>query len=160
MAAAAPVLSDAQLAQFDELGFVLLDTDGLVSPAWLDEAEATWDRLKDGVEHPNNTASAVERTTDEGYARAVSHPLFEGAAKQILRSDSVRLIEDGPHIREPAATMGRDAGDDDFDAAKSWAHGCHIDWQVTESGFLATPRRDLCAIWMWLNDVPAERGAM
>jgi hypothetical protein len=32
--------------------------------------------------------------------------------------------------------------------------------QVTESDFDATPRRDLLALWLWLNDVPAERGAI
>ena len=34
------------------------------------------------------------------------------------------------------------------------------DWQVSESNFTATPRRDLLAIWMWLNDVPESRAAM
>ena len=34
-----PVLSESQLAQFDETGFVLLDTHHLVTPSWLDEVE-------------------------------------------------------------------------------------------------------------------------
>ena len=30
---------------------------------------------------------------------------------------------------------------------RQWDNGCHIDWQVTESDFDATPRRDLLALW-------------
>ena len=47
-----------------------------------------------------------------------------------------------------------------FHVPWQWDNGCHIDWQVTETDFDATPRRDLLALWMWLNDVPAERAAM
>jgi len=36
----------------------------------------------------------------------------------------------------------------------------HIDWQITESDFEATPRRDLLALWLWISDVPVERAPM
>ena len=59
-----------------------------------------------------------------------------------------------------ACSAGLDAGISTHDAQAEWDSGCHIDWQITESDFLATPRRDLLNIWLWINDVPAHRAAM
>lgn len=32
--------------------------------------------------------------------------------------------------------------------------------QITRSDWEATPRRDMLAIWLWVNGVPPNRGAM
>ena len=56
-------------------------------------------------------AEAWERATstpgankedDQGYVVAMSHPLFEDIAKQMLRTDRVCTIENAFHSRPPA----------------------------------------------------------
>eukprot|EP01043_Picozoa_sp_COSAG02_P115804 COSAG02_NODE_52182_length_309_cov_0.980952_1_plen_86_part_01 len=36
----------------------------------------------------------------------------------------------------------------------------HIDHAVGLADLNSTPRRDICSIWVYLNDVPSERAAM
>ena len=155
-----PPLRAEQLAQFEEQGYVLVDID--CTPEWLDDAEAAWDRLSAAELAGTHSVAArkdKERlASDDGYLALISHPFFEEVAKQVLRSDRVHIIEDGPHVRPPR--QPGDAPAAEFDADRHWERGCHLDWQVSESNFTATPRRDLLAIWMWLNDVPESRAAM
>jgi hypothetical protein len=155
----APLTAD-QEAQFEELGYVLVDIE--CSAAWLDSAEETWDRLtmqELAGTHSVAARKSAEKDADEGYLALISHPYLEEVAKQMLRSPRVRIIEDGPHVRPPQQPgPAQDVGE--FDAARHWENGCHMDWQVSESNFTATPRLDLLAIWIWLNDVPQQRAAM
>ena len=153
MPAAGPLTLE-QVDQFEKLGYVLVDTP--FDDAWIDAAQAAWARL---TQASGNRSTSKE--DDQGYVEAISHPYFEEVAKQILRTDRVFTIENGAHSRPPADAAPQHAGTiEAFDLQAEWDGGCHIDWQVTESDFDAAPRRDLCALWLWLNDVPAERAAM
>lgn len=152
---ATPPLTAPQLQQYEESGFVMLDAP--LCGSELDSAEAAHDRCAvHGGGGGGGGAPAAPRTEDEGYVRALSHPFFERVAQQVLRSRRVHLVEDLPHYRAPA----EDTEDPGWDPHAAWAGGCHIDWQVTTTDFCATPRRDMCAIWLWLTDVEPERAAM
>ena len=149
-------LNAAEVEQFERLGYAMIDTP--FSEEWLDAAGAAWGRATD----PETQTVTVE---DRGYIESIAHPFFEDVAKQMLRSDSVYTIEHGFHARPPSDAAAQHAGTvkqalEEHDAQAEWDGGCHIDWQVTEADFDATPRRDLLALWLWLNDVPAERAAM
>ena len=152
-----PPLSDEHLQSFEELGFALVDTP--LTPAELDAAEAAFDRC---CAADSSTPGAREnRCEDEGYCAALAQPWFERVASQVLRSERVHLVENLPHHRPPAADAASGAAAKaDFDATSSWANGCHIDWQVSTEDFEATPRRDMCAIWLWLSDVTPDTAAM
>ena len=149
-------LSAAQLDAFEGQGFVCLE--GGLTPKELDEAEATWDRLTSagvvGLSNSSDTNKQAALARDPGFIKLMCHPYFESIAKQVLRSDAVRVIELGPHERKP--TPEADAPD----PKKMWADGAHIDFQITTADWNAAPRRDLLAMWLWVNDVPAERAAM
>lgn len=126
--------------------------------AWVAAAEHTWQRMARmpsmrEVEEGQRDPALKPRITaanDRGYIAAIAHPFFEEVAKQVLRTDRVCISESGIQKRPPAASSDQDI---------LW-EGCHIDWQITESDFEATPRRDQCCIWLWLDDVLAERAAM
>ena len=104
----------------------------------LDEAEAAWDRVK---------AGETDKCHDHGYLDTLTHPFFEDVAKQVLRAPAVQLLETNPHERAPGT------------GATKWGGG-HLDVQITRSGWDATPRREMLAIWLWCNGVPENRGAM
>jgi hypothetical protein len=138
---------------------------GGLTPEQLDQAEATWDRLvgagvvglsNSGPERPESLQRQEQLASDRGFVELMCHPFFEGVAKQVLKTDAVRVIELGPHERSPSGqpTPGPEK------AKELWSNGAHIDFQVTSADFNATPRRDLLGVWLWVNDVPAERGAM
>lgn len=98
----------------------------------------------------------ADRSDDPGYVALISHPFFEGVAQQLLRSSSVRLAEMSVNVRPPTGSPQADAAGQ----REAWASDCHIDLQITTTDWNATPRRDLLAIWFWLDAVPAERAAM
>jgi hypothetical protein len=104
----------------------------------LDEAEAAWDRVKSGE---------TDKSRDHAYLDTITHPFFEDVAKQVLRAPAVQLLETNPHDRPPGS------------GATSWSGG-HLDVQITRSGWDATPRREMLAVWLWCNGVPHNRGAM
>ena len=56
-------------------------------------------------------------------------------------------LHPNPHERAPGT------------GATKWGGG-HLDVQITRSGWDATPRREMLAIWLWCNGVPENRGAM
>jgi hypothetical protein len=154
--AMAPPLTAAAERGFDLHGFALIDVP--FSPAELNAAEETWDRLMSDDE-------AVDPALDEGYLAVLGHPFLEAVAKQLLRSERVWVNEDGVNSREPEPIDGSRgltaaSAEESGTAQWPWQRGAHIDWQVSEQNFDATPRRDLLAIWIWANDVPEERGAM
>lgn len=137
------MISDAQLRQYDDQGFVTIDTP--FSEAELDRAEAAWDRLKESGEAPYD---------DPDYVDVVQHPFFEEVAQKVLRAEAVHLWWGlAPHERAPAAAPYADP-------AAQWAGGCHTDIQATWEDFCATPRRMRAELWFWLNEVPEDRGAM
>ena len=109
-----------------------------LTEAELDEAEAAWDRVK---------AGETDKCHDHGYLDTLTHPFFEDVAKQVLRAPAVQLLETNPHERAPGT------------GATKWGGG-HLDVQITRSGWDATPRREMLAIWLWCNGVPENRGAM
>ena len=109
-----------------------------LTEAELDEAEAAWDRVKGGE---------TDKCHDHGYLDTLTHPFFEEVAKQVLRAPAVQLLETNPHERAPGT------------GATKWGGG-HLDVQITRSGWDATPRREMLAIWLWCNGVPENRGAM
>ena len=88
--------------------------------------------------------------------RLVSHPFFENVAKQMLRTEDVRLIELGANNRAPTGEPQAPAEEQ----AKRWAAGAHVDLQITTADFNATPRRDLLALWFWISDVTPDHAAM
>ena len=121
-------LSLEQAQSFEDLGFALVDTP--FSEDFLDAAEAAFDRLS--ADDSSKPGARQNRCEDEGYVAALAQPWFEGVASQMLRSEHVHLVENLPHYRPPAAdaasaTQAKAA----FDPFHSWAHGCHLDWQVS-----------------------------
>ncbi len=135
--------TDGQLAQYEEQGAVTIDTP--FTPEELDRAETAWDRLKQTGGKPYE---------DPDFIEVVQHPYFEAVAKKVLRAQAVHLWWGlAPHERAPASPPYADSRD-------QWARGCHTDIQATIEDFEATPRRMRAELWFWLNDVPANRGAM
>lgn len=136
-------LSDTQLSEYEELGAVTIDTP--FTTQQLDRAEAAWDRLQKNGDAPYE---------DPDYVDIVQHPYFEQVAKAVLRAQAVHLWWGlAPHNRAPAKPPFDDA-------STQWTKGCHVDIQATLQDFGATPRRMRAELWLWLNDVPADRGAM
>jgi ectoine hydroxylase-related dioxygenase (phytanoyl-CoA dioxygenase family) len=136
--------TDAQLAEYDAQGAVTIDPPFTVEQ--LDRAEQTWDRLK-----ANGGAKPYD---DPDFVELIQHPYFEEVAKKLLRADAVHLwwgFE--PHERPPTKPPYAESHD-------LWARGCHVDVQATLEDFEATPRRMRAELWLWLNDVPPQRGAM
>jgi ectoine hydroxylase-related dioxygenase (phytanoyl-CoA dioxygenase family) len=137
------LLTDEQLSQYETQGAVTIDSPFTIQQ--LDRAEAAWDRLKEKGGAPYE---------DPDYLDVIQHPFFEAVAQKLLRASAVHLWWGlAPHERAPAAAPY--ANDRD-----QWAQGCHTDIQATLEDFEATPRRMRAELWFWLNDVPADRGAM
>ena len=137
------MITDDQLNQYETQGAITIDSP--FSEAELDRAEAAWDRLK---------TSGDPSYTDSDYVDVIQHPYFEEIAKNVLRAQAVHLWWGlDPHERGPAEPPYASYGE-------QWARGCHIDIQATWEDFTATPRRMRAELWFWLNDVPADRGAM
>jgi hypothetical protein len=163
------MLSAGELRAFEESGYVCVDAlskPGGLSPAELDRAEETWDRLiglgvtglsNAGPQRPGSLEKQAQLAADRGFIELMCHPFFESLAKQVLRSEDVRVIELGPHQRPPTQ---RHSAPEDEEARQLWSNGAHIDFQITSADFDATPRRDLLGVWFWVDDVPAERAAM
>eukprot|EP01052_Picozoa_sp_SAG31_P026561 SAG31_NODE_2416_length_5732_cov_1.503462_3_plen_376_part_00 len=151
------LLSAEELQSYEQLGYVL--TDAVFSPCVLDDMESAFDRVCGG--DSSSPGARGDRCEDMGYATALAQPWFESVASQVLRSERVHLVENLPHHRPPAPdVVTAEKARASHDAARSWAHGCHIDWQVSTEDFEATPRRDMCAIWLWLSNVTPDRAAM
>jgi ectoine hydroxylase-related dioxygenase (phytanoyl-CoA dioxygenase family) len=137
------VFTDAQLEQYEKQGAVTIDSP--FTTEQLDRAEAAWDRLKQNGGEPYE---------EPGYVDVIQHPYFEEVAKKLLRANAVHLWWGlAPHERPPTNPPYTNSRD-------QWARGCHVDIQATLEDFEATPRRMRAELWFWLNDVPADRGAM
>ena len=137
------MLTDTQLAQYEEQGAVTIDSPFTTEE--LDRAEAAWDRLKESGGAPCDDADFVD---------FVQHPYLEEVAEKLLRADAVHLWWNvSTHERAPANPP--------YDSSRDqWARKCHVDIQATLKDFEASPRRMRAELWCWLNDVPAHRGAM
>ena len=137
------MFTDAQLARYEAQGAVTIDTP--FTPEQLNRAEAAWDRLNE---------NGVKAYDDPDYVDIVQHSYLEAVAKKLLRADAVHfwwgLIAHGRSPSNPPFTDGREL----------WARDCHVDIQATLEDFEATPRRMRAEHWLWLNDVPEQRGAM
>lgn len=137
------MVTKADLETYERNGAVTIDTP--FTEEELDLAEEAWDRIK---------ASGDPAYTDPGYVDMMQHPHFEAIAKQVLKANAVHLWWGlTPHER-PAWTKPFDSPQD------QWKNGCHVDIQATWEDFQATPRRMRAELWLWVNDVPADRGAM
>ena len=137
------MFTDAQLEQYEKQGAVTIDSP--FTTEQLDRAEAAWDRLKQNGGEPYE---------EPGYVDVIQHPYFEEVAKKLLRANAVHLWWGvAPHERAPTNPPYTNSHD-------QWARGCHVDIQATLEDFEATPRRMRAELWFWLNDVPADRGAM
>jgi hypothetical protein len=176
------MLGHQQLEAFEGDGFLLLESP--LTPEQLDRAEDAFDRLivvrqvrsrASATDHPPSSRAyrsevhafrnqdpaldlSAALAVDEPFVELISHPWFEEVAKQLLRSDRVRLVELGPSQFRPGAgpAARRSAAED----REWWRKGAHIDLQVTTSDFNATPRRDILALWFWVGDVTTDMGAM
>ena len=115
----------------------------------MDRIEAAWDRI---------VAKQSTTWADNDYLDMLTHPFFEGVACQVLRADAVQVLETYPHNRAPSQDLDPKESRDERDY-RTW-NGGHLDVQITRSGWDATPRREMLAIWLWCNDVPLERGPM
>ena len=137
------MFTDAQLEQYENQGAVTIDSP--FTTEQLDRAEAAWDRLKQNGGEPYE---------EPGYVDVIQHPYFEEVAKKLLRANAVHLWWGlSPHERAPTNPPYTNSRD-------QWARGCHVDIQATLEDFEATPRRMRAELWFWLNDVPADHGAM
>ena len=114
----------------------------------IDTAEAAWDRW-----HEEKGAAY----DDPDIVNAIQQPFWEETAKQFLRAQGcVYWWTVGCHDRPPMAEP--EEGYPSWE--QEWAGACHTDIQLTRADWEATPRRNRCEVWWWLNDVPPERGAM
>ena len=137
------MVTTPNLETFERDGAVTIDTS--FTEVELDRAEEAWDRIK---------ASGDPAWMDQDYVNTIQHPCFEEIAKQFLRAQSVHLWWGiSPHER-PVWTKPFDSSED------QWKNGCHVDIQATWEDFQATPRRMRAELWLWVNDVPVDRGAM
>ena len=154
-------LTDAQLAEFEQHGAITVDTP--FTSAELDAVEAVWDRLcaRDDVTTlrtgPRRDAE-LGGYFDQPCLDVFQHPWVEAAAKQLLLAEAVHLYQTAGTIVWPASPGGDDSSEGGWQA--EWAQAAHIDTQTTWADFTARPRRTILCIWLWLSDVPAERGAM
>lgn len=137
------LLTDEQLEQYQNEGAVIVDTP--FTDEELDKAEGAWDRFHRDGNPPYE---------DPDYVDYVQHPYLEAVAKQILRADAVHLWWGlRPHERAPSSgPYGT--------VRERWMAGYHTDIQATWEDFQATPRRMRAELWVWVNDVPIDRGAM
>ena len=122
--------TDAQLAQYEEQGAVIIDTP--FTPTELDRAEAAWDRLKQTGGKPYE---------DPDYIEVLQHPYFEEVARKVLRAEAVHLWWGlPPHDRAPSSPPSADGRD-------QWARGCHTDIQATMA--CGPFHRRFLMIWIW-----------
>ena len=137
------MFTDAQLEQYEKHGAVTIDSP--FTTEQLDRAEAAWDRLKQNGDEPYE---------EPGYVEVIQHPYFEEVAKKLLRANAVHLWWGlAPHERAPTNPPYTNSRD-------QWARGCHVEIQATLEDFEATPRRRRAELRCWLNDEPADHGAM
>ena len=142
----ASLSSGEALAAYETDGCVIIDSP--FSSEQIDRVEAAWDHC---------TETGMAAFDDNTVVDAIQHPFWEDLAKQFLRaSDVVYWWSVGPHNRPP--TPRPPEGYPSWQ--EEWAAGAHTDIQLTRSDWEATPRRNRCEVWWWLNDVPASRGAM
>ncbi|MGA1197264.1 MAG: phytanoyl-CoA dioxygenase family protein [Candidatus Latescibacterota bacterium] len=136
-------LTDAELNTYQDEGAVIIDTP--FTSEELDKAEAAWDRL---------TTNGAPPYEDPDYVNLVQHPYLEAVAKKVLKAQAVHLWGGvRPHERAPSKGP--------FGSARErWEKGYHTDIQATWEDFNATPRRMRAELWLWVNDVPIDRGAM
>jgi hypothetical protein len=137
------MITDDQLAEFETQGAVTID--GPFTDEEIDRAEAAWDRIQ---------ADGRPAYEEPAYVDVLQHPGLEALACKVLRARAAHLWWGlKPHNRGPVEPP--------WDSAREqWSKGCHTDIQVTWSDFTATPRRTRAELWLWLNDVPEDRGAM
>jgi len=137
------MFTDAQLAQYEEQGAVTIDSP--LSAGELDRAEAAWDRwMQEGG----------DLCEYQDYVDVLQHPYFEEVARKLLRAEKVHLWWGlHPHERAPVPPPYGTC-------REQWSSGLHVDIQATMEDFDATPRRMRAELWLWLNDVPENRGAM
>lgn len=135
--------TEAELKQYEDEGAVIIDTP--FTEEELDKAEAAWDHFHETGTPPYE---------DPNYVNFVQHPYLEEVAKQVLRASSVHLWWGiRPHERAPAKGP--------FGSwQERWTGGYHTDIQATWEDFTATPRRTRAELWLWVNEVPENRGAM
>jgi hypothetical protein len=142
------MLNDEQMAQYEVDGVVTVDSP--FTEADLDRYEAAWDRWVERGEDPRDLALL----DDPDYVEIFQQPFFEEVAKKLLYADSVHLWSGWqPHNRAPY--------DPPFKPPEEqWREWSHVDMQATMEDFNARPRRVRAEMWFWLNDLPADRGAM
>jgi hypothetical protein len=145
------------MAAFEADGVVTIGTP--FSTADLDAAEAAWDWLHPGPDDDSNDPAGVsrDRTRSPAFLATVAHPYLEEVAKQMLRSKEVRLQETFPHARPPTEHPADGRWPE---WREVWRKGAHVDVQLTQSQWDATPRPDQLVFWLWLTDVHEESGAM
>ena len=83
------VLTAEQHADFVEQGAVVFDT--RLPPDLLDEVEAALDSHCPPPPDGGDDFRPVIRVAVPPLVKAVSHPVFEGVARQLLRADRVNL---------------------------------------------------------------------
>ena len=152
------MLTGAQLAQFEERGAVTVDTP--FSPAELDRVEAAWDELCARTDDKALRTGPRRDPALRGYFEPAclgvfQHPWIEATAKELLCAEAV-------HLYQIAGTIVWPRGDEapPVEWQEEWAGGAHVDTQMSWAGFTARPRQTILCVWLWLTDVPAERGAM
>ena len=148
MAAAEAPLDADTMARFERDGFAVVTLP--LTAEELQAAADAWDRNVDPI------------IDDAGYIGLISHPCVEAIAKQVLRAERVFILESGRAERpgvEPGTPPPTEFAERHGHATE-WANGLHSDVQVTAGDWEATPRREHLAIWMWMDDVTPERGAI
>ena len=137
-------MTDKDVAQFDEAGYVTVDT-----PLTLEQIAATsaaMDRLLP-FDGKNPRPSQTCNYDDPALVAIIQHPFFEAVAKQVLRTPSVRFFQ----------TAILNAYPEPNTPFSFWQH---VDIQYRRSDFDATPKRILCSFFLWLTDVNEKRAPM
>lgn len=138
------MMTDAQVQQFNEAGYVTIDTP--LTEQQIADAVAAMDRLLpfDGKNpRPSQTCSYV----DPALVAIMEHPFFEAVAKQALEAQKVYFFQTAILTAYPEPNT-------------PFSFWQHVDIQYRLSDFQSTPKNILCSFFLWLTDVNEKRAPM
>jgi hypothetical protein len=139
-----PVISDAQIAQYERDGVVIFDSP--FSPDEIAKMSSHIGGLIDNGEIPQQ--SSADYVTDPVILGIVQHPFLEAVAKSVLRAPEVEFAALAARQNTPQPGAEFRLIDE------------HVDVGYAPQDWETTPRRMLASILVWLTDVTMETGPM
>ena len=143
------MITDSEIAQFDELGAVTIDTP--LTEAQVAAVSDTFDRLLPLVEPEDGTLPrfrvGMGNFFEQELLDIVQHPFFEDVAKKVLRADAVHFFQTVIITTYPTPN-----GQFSFDQ--------HTDIQYSTSDLDAVPKRMICSYFLWISGVNKKRAPL